>query len=464
MLRLKQQFGPWSFYKEALAVALPVMMQQFIMSMVSLVDSFMVAGLGDVSMAAVNVTNHFIFVYIVIINVICQAGGIYIAQFRGAGDAEGMKHAFRFKMIFASALAVLSFFICRTFSYSIISVMTTGNAAQGSIAAEGSVYFRLIAWTFLPAAVSSAIGTSYREIARPKIPLIISAVATLINTAANWILIYGNLGAPRLEVTGAGYAMIIARLCEAAAFIVYAARTKASFYTGFTRLFSVHLPLIKEILGKSAMIFVSEISFAASETIMVAMYNRRGGAEVVAGMAAGWTIANIFFLLFGGIWITAAVLIGGSLGANKLDEARKRAKWLKSGSAAAGFFIALPGAALSLLVIPVVFSNLSAAARANCIGLVLVVLVYLPLWGVLNVQYSISRAGGDTAMGMFTDITVNTFLFAPAAFILSFFTSITPVPMFALLKTADVAKFFICRHILRKERWVKNLAVKSGSL
>ncbi|MCL2213905.1 MAG: MATE family efflux transporter, partial [Treponema sp.] len=88
MLRhLLSRFGPWSFYKQALSIALPVMMQQFIMSMVSLVDSFMVAGLGDVSMAAVNITNHIVFIFIVIVNTICWAGGIYIAQFNGANNA-----------------------------------------------------------------------------------------------------------------------------------------------------------------------------------------------------------------------------------------------------------------------------------------------------------------------------------------------------------------------------------------
>ena len=54
---LRQRFGPLSFYRTALSIALPVMIQQLIMSMVSLIDNFMVAGLGDVSMAAVNVSN-----------------------------------------------------------------------------------------------------------------------------------------------------------------------------------------------------------------------------------------------------------------------------------------------------------------------------------------------------------------------------------------------------------------------
>jgi putative MATE family efflux protein len=459
MRSVSSRLGPLSFYREALAIALPVMLQQFIMSMVSLIDNFMVAGLGDISMAAVNVTNQLNFIYFVIVNAVCQAGGIYLAQFRGAGDNDGMKHAYRFKVLLSLVAAAIYFVLCRTIPGPMIAMMTTGNAAQEEIIALGSGYLKLVSWTLFPIALSSAIGTSFREIALPKAPLYISAAATLVNTAGNWLLIYGNLGAPRLEVTGAAYATIIARVFEVAVFIVYAAAAKAPFFVGLTKILAVHRRLIREILGKSAMIFASELSFVSSETIMTAMYNRRGGAEVVAGMAAGWTIANIFFLIFGGIWISAGVLIGGALGAGKLDEARRRARWLKSGSVVLGFIIALPGAALSALLIPLVFSNLSAAARANSLGLVLVILVYLPIWGYLNVLFAISRSGGDTALGMYTDLSVNTLLFVPGAVILSLATAIEPVPMFAMLKLTDVIKCFIARHCLRKERWVRNLTM-----
>jgi Na+-driven multidrug efflux pump len=205
------------------------------------------------------------------------------------------------------------------------------------------------------------------------------------------------------------------------------------------------------------MIFASEMSWVTSETIMTAMYNRRGGAEVVAGMAAGWTIANIFFLIFGGIWIACQVLVGGSLGAGNLEQARNRAKWLRSGSVVAALVIALPGAALSAFLVPLVFSNLSAAARFNCLGLVFVILAYLPFWGYINVQFAVTRAGGDTAAGMYADLSVNTLLFAPGAILLSFFTSMHPIPMFALLKVTDFVKIAIIGYFLKKERWVKNL-------
>ncbi|MDR2741042.1 MAG: hypothetical protein LBB98_02685 [Treponema sp.] len=44
MLWSIKRFGSLSFYREALSIALPVMLQQLIMSMVSLIDNFMVAG------------------------------------------------------------------------------------------------------------------------------------------------------------------------------------------------------------------------------------------------------------------------------------------------------------------------------------------------------------------------------------------------------------------------------------
>jgi len=91
------------------------MLQQFIMSMVSLIDSFMVAGLGDVSMAAVNVTNHLNFVFFVIVNTICQAGGIYIAQFNGANDREGMRNAYSFKVFLLLALQLFIFLFAARF-------------------------------------------------------------------------------------------------------------------------------------------------------------------------------------------------------------------------------------------------------------------------------------------------------------------------------------------------------------
>ncbi|MDR2192938.1 MAG: polysaccharide biosynthesis C-terminal domain-containing protein [Treponema sp.] len=452
-----RRFGSWSFYREALSIALPVMLQQLITSMVSLIDNFMVAGLGDVSMAAVNISNQLTFISIVIINVICGAGGIYLAQYKGAYNRDGMKDSFRFKALFSQIAALLYFCLCWTIPEKMIGMMIMGNAAKAELAAAGVSYLRISAFAIFPMALSMAIGSSFRETGTPKIPLIVSAAATLVNTAGNWLLIYGNMGAPTLGVRGAAAATVIARVIEAAVFLIYVSWKQPDFYASLTTLLHINKKLVRDIVIRSVMMFLSELSWISSETIMVALYNGRGGAETVAGMAAGNTIANIFYLLFGGIWTVSAVIIGGALGAEKLDEARVKARWIQSGSIIGGIVIAVTGAGVAALLVPLVFSNLTANARVISLGFIFVILVYMPLWCLLNAQFAISRSGGDAAMGMYADVSVNTLIFVPGAFLLAFFTRLGPVAMFAILKTSDIAKYFVARHFFNKERWVRNL-------
>jgi len=450
-------FGPASFYREVLAVAIPVMAQQAIQSMVSLIDNFMVAGLGDAKMAGVNVANQVNFVYLVIMMTVSGAGGIYMSQFRGAKDEEGMRQAYRFKAIMTMGVSALYFALCQTMPTALISMMTMGNAAQAEIVAHGSDYLRIVSWMFIPMGLSQAIGTAFREIGKPGVPLTISVVATLVNTFFNWVLIYGNLGAPRLEIEGAAIATNIARGAEVIAFVIYARSSKVPFYVPLAALFKARWSLFREILGKSSLMLLSETSWVVSETVTTALYNGRGGAEVVAGMSAGWAIANIFFLVFTGIHVSTGVVVGGLLGADKLDEARVKARWIMSGSVVAGTVLALVQVA-SIALVPLIFMNLTRDATVVTRGLLLVISAYLPLWSLLNAQFAVSRSGGDTMMGVVVDVGVTYLLFIPGAFALAFLTPIGPVAMYGIVKLSDFAKWFVAHRWLKKERWLRNLA------
>ncbi len=455
----RPRLGPASFYREALGIAIPVMLQALITSMVSLVDNFMVAGLGDVKMAAVNVANQINFVFMVIVNIASMAGGIYLSQHRGAGDEEGMRQSLRFKVIIASGVAILYTAACVATPESLIGLMLIGNAERGPIIEEGARYLRLVAPSFAPIAIAGAIGSSYRDIGRTRIPLAVSSAAAGLNTLLNWILIYGNLGAPRLEVAGAAIATDIARLAEAGAFLAIASIGKPAFSFPARRLFALDRGLFGEILKRSWMMFFSEIGWVLSETVITAIYNGRGGAETVAGMAAGWTIANIFFMAFGAVVTATSVIVGSTLGAGRLDDARAKARWITYGSAIFGTAVGAIAAA-STFLIPLVFGNLSPEARAVTRGIVLVISAYIPLWTLLNAQFAISRAGGDTLMGLWVDVGVTYAVFIPAAFALSWWTAAGPVALFAIAKLSDFPKAAVAAWWLGKERWVRNLAAR----
>ena len=450
--------GPIHFYKKLLLIALPVMGQMLIQNLVSLIDNFMVAGLGDIKMSGVNISGQIVLVFMVLINAICISGGIFMSQYFGAKNKEGMSQVFRYKLIVTFIISTIVTIVYSLNIRPLLSLMVHGNNQSEAIILEGASYMKLIAWTFIPIGLSNAMASSLREIGKVKQPLIISVCATIINTFFNWVFIYGNLGAPRLEVRGAAFATIIARTTELIIYIVYIIKTKPEFYTHLKHILKVKLSLVGTILKKSVMILVPEMTWIISETITTALYNSRGGAEIVSGMAAGFAISNLFFIAFNGLHTSIGVVLGSTLGANKLDEARQQKNWLLNGSIIFGIIMGLLGVA-TIFLIPLVYGNLSPAAKLVCRNLILVTAIYMPLWLYINAQFAISRTGGDTLLGFITDMSTITLLVIPGMFALTYLTNIGPVLMYAIIKLTDFVKIIIASIWLKKERWVKNLTI-----
>lgn len=392
----------------------------------------------------------------VILNTCYGAGAIYMAQNNGADNKEGMRQAFRFKVILPFIISVIYMILMLINPEIFMRLLTKGNHAQKEILISSSKYMNVIAFTFIPLSISGAIGSSYREIGKPHIPLIISVIATACNTFGNWILIYGNLGAPRLEETGAAIATLIARIIETALFIIYIKLHKEKFYVRTREILKIKINIFLAMLNKSSLIFLSEISWGISEMFMTALYNSRGGAETVAGMASGFTIANIFYLVFQGIFVSTMVIVGGDLGRGELEEAKNKAKWIMNGAIIAGLAVGLIEMS-SIFLIPLIFSKLTVDAQAITRNLVILISCYMPVWTYINSQFAVARAGGDTLFGFAVDVPVSLLLFAPIALILAKFTSVGPVAMFGIAKLSDFAKITIATIMLKKERWIRKL-------
>ena len=456
---MKKYFGPLNFYKKAILIAIPVMLQQLIQNMVSLIDNFMVAGLGDIKMSGVNTAGQFLFVFMVLTNTICTAGGIFMTQYFGAGDRKGMQQSLCFKIVLAAIGFVLYIVVCMVIPRQVLGLMLIGNSEAEAILDVGAEYMFLMGYIGVPMIISTIIASSLRETGEVKPPLVISVIATCINTFFNWVLIYGNLGAPRLEVRGAAYATIIARCAEMLMFIVYISIKRQPFMIGIKDLFNIDWKLFGSILKKGWMVLFSEMLWVSSETFTTAMYNGRGGADVVSGMASSFAIANLFFVSFSGITIATSVILGQTLGKGNLDEARQQKRWLMTAAVVFGIFMTFVGLATVILV-PVVFCNLSEQARKICSEMVFMMALFMPMWVYINTQFAVSRAGGDTAMGFIVDGAFTIFVIIPGIFFVAKYTAVGPVIMYMMTKIVDIPKIIIAHFWLKKEKWVKNLAVR----
>ena len=96
---LKRYIGDKAFYKRVLYVLLPIVIQNFITNFVSMLDNVMVGAIGTMPMSGVSITNQLMFVYSVCIFGACSAAGIFTAQYFGSKNHEGIRNAFRFKVL-----------------------------------------------------------------------------------------------------------------------------------------------------------------------------------------------------------------------------------------------------------------------------------------------------------------------------------------------------------------------------
>ena len=455
-------FGPGAFYRRALAIAVPIMLQQLIQSLVSLVDNFMVSGLGDVCMSGVNVAGQVLFVFMVYVNAICMSGGIFMTQFFGAKDRGGMGQAFRFKLAMGLAAFVPYFLVCVVFPRQVLSLMLVGNTQAELILDEAVQYIRIMFWMGIPMTLSVCVASSMRDLGDVKAPLVITVIATLINTLFNWLLIYGNLGFPRLGVRGAALATVIARVVEFVIFAAVYVREKPAFKVRAGELLKIDGRLFGDIFKKGTLVLFCEMVWVLSETITTALYNGRGGADVVSGMASSFAIANLYFVAFGGVYSATGVILGKTLGEGDLPRARREKTWLLSGSAVFGLVMTLFGLSTTLIV-PIVFGRLSPSAIRICRSMVAMMSLFMPVWLYMNTQQAVARAGGDTKMGGYTDAGLTLFVMLPMVYGLAMYTDIGPVAMYCGVKLIDVVKLVIFHFWLKKERWLKNLTVPGAA-
>lgn len=451
----KRLFGPKSFYIEAVKIAVPAMLQALIQALVSLVDSFMVAGLGDIKMSGVNVAGQIMFIFMVLLSAVCTAGGIFLTQFCGAKDKKGMQQVFAFKLCAAGVMGILYFIVTFVIPRQTLSLMVINNNQADAILNEGTPYMFLMGFIGIQSLLATVIATSYREVGKVKAPLVITVIATLVNTFLNWVLIYGNLGMPRLEVKGAAYATITAQTVQMILFVVYAIKDKPEFID--LKVFrKLDVKLFGSIIKRGWMVIVSQALWILSESVASAIYNSRGGAAVISGMSACFTIMNLIMISFNGINTATGVLIGKSLGSNKLDEARKQKTWMLTAAVIFGILMCILGL-FSKFLIPVVYGKLSTDAQDITRGMINIVSVLLPLWVVINATLSVLRAGGDTVACMWVDgaIAVATVILL---LVLAKFTGMGPVVMYFAVKSLDIAKVLIGFGRLRQEKWVVNLS------
>jgi len=456
--------GDRSFYKQVLVVALPIILQNLITNLVSLLDNVMVGQLDTAQIGAVNIVNNNL---LFILNICLFGGsagaGIFTTQFYGSQDQKGIQYTVRFKLLICIALAVAGCGICYFGSDGLIGLYLSGDGdpvvrEQTLFYARQYLFIMLLG--VLPFAVTNSYASTLRECGYPTVPMVAGIIAMGVNLAGNYILIFGHFGTPAMGVAGAAIATVASRYVE---MVIVALWThlnpkKNPYARGLYRGFYIPGKLFRQITVKGMPLLINEAAYTVGMAFLNQCYSTCG-LDVLPALSISTTIYNLAAVVFRSLGNTVGIIMGRMLGAGKkreeiLDHNHKLvALGVFAGILCGGLTAATSG------LFPKLF-NTTDSIRQMASGLIVISAVLMPLQAYIFPVYFTLRAGGKTIITFLFDSGAIWILMLPIAFCLSRFTDLSILLIFALCNAMDLVKCGIGYYFIKKGDWMQNLTVQ----
>ena len=452
-------FGDRAFYRHVLTVVLPIIIQNTLTNIVSLLDNVMVGQVGTLPMSGVAIVGQLLFVYYLCIWGSTAGAGIFGAQFFGSGDMDGLRHTFRFKLVIASLITAAAMLLLGFAGPTLICDYIAGDtSAQDAAATLGYAreYMHIMMVGLIPFAVTQCIAGTLRETGQTVLPMKASIAAIAVNFVFNSLLIFGLLGFPRLGVAGAAIATVLSRFVELGIVILGTRRNieQFPFLRGVFKNFGIPRELAGQILSKSLPLLLNELMWGTGQAILLQCYSVRG-IQVIAAMNICNTVSQIFNEAFLSLGNATGIVVGQELGADRLTNARRTAWRMLTLSLASCLIM---GTLLSLCApyIPRIY-NTEESIRLLATELIRVAAVCMPLFGFANCAFFTLRSGGNTLITFLFDSCFTWAVSVSAAFVLSRFTALPIVPIYFIVNGLDAVKCAIGFVLMKKGVWVRNI-------
>lgn len=439
------------FYKTVLGIALPVTLQSLLQSSFSVIDQLMIGKLGSSSIAGVGLGGKFSSIYSVLLGAVTAAAGIMISQYMGQREEKEVSRSFFANMIFAVGLAVVFMAVSIFFPGNIMWLYTKDETTR-QIAAG---YLMIIAFTYLPMAISNIVATLLRCMEAAMFPLYASIAGAVINTGLNYLLIFGNLGLPELGVTGAAIATVISQVafCGLTVFFFIRHYRKQKMKLSFVWRFDGSRRV--QFLSILCPIIICEFFWSLGENVYTAIYGNIG-TEACAAMTLTVPIQTLLIGALSGLSQAAAIIIGKSLGSREYEKAYNESKKL--------MLYGLGGSVI-LSVLLLLLGNfyvqiyaVEPEVKATAYGLLAVFAIVSPV-KVQNMILGggIIRSGGKTKYVMVIDF-IGTWLFGVPLGLLSAFIWKLSIPyVYFLLSLEECVRLAISLVLFKKKTWMRSL-------
>lgn len=424
--------------KALLRLAFPIVFVQVGLMLMGVIDTIMVGHVSREALAAVALGHLYFFAAGIIGIGVLLALDPVISQAIGAGDQASIARAVQRGFILSIVLSIL-----------LSLFLPTARAVLGAFRQPEELV--PLAHTYIVALIPGVLPFFLFIVVRQTLqamhhtrPIIITIViSNLINAFINWLLIFGNLGMPRLELLGAAIATSISRWLMFFLLLLFSWHLLKPYVEPWRRESFAVRPLVRmlQIGGPiGAAHFLEYASFAVIALLMGLL-----GTTEVAGHQVAINLASLTFMVPMGIGAAATVLVGNAIGRSDPGGARRAAK---AALVCGASFMVLT--AFAFLTFPRAFGNIytdDASVLAVAAALLPIAGLFQVFDGIQVVGAGILRGAGDTRAPLIIGILGFWLLGMPVSIYLGLYTPLGAVGLWwgFVVGLAAVAFFLLLR-------------------
>lgn len=450
----KLLFGDSVFYKNLFRIAIPITIQNLIMSSLNFVDTIMVGQLGETNIAAVALANQLFFLIALFLFGVGSGASVFVAQFWGKKDVINIRKVLGLSMLCSVVVSVLATLIVMIFPEVVLSLFTKDT----EVIRISASYLRIVCFSYIPTSITFCFASTLRSTGQSKLPMIASAVALSVNTVLNYIFIFGKLGMPAMGARGAAAATVIARFAEAILILGAVYSLKLAPAASFRELFAFSRDFAVRFFQVVIPVIMNEVLWSTGVTMYTVVYGRMG-TNILASINIASAIEGISFVLFRSMSNACAVLVGNKIGAG--DEQTAFTYSLR---------MAILGPALGITVGLIlffssgnllVFYNVTEQVYENARIILRIFSFVIPLkvFNMINIV-GILRSGGDTKFSLILDTFGVWFIAVPLAFVGGLVYHLPVYIVYVLVNLEEIFKFSLGLKRFISKKWINNVIVQ----
>ncbi len=447
-LAQKQRF-PWkNFFFSVMAIAVPVALQNLLTTTASMIDTMMLAPLGELTVGAVGLCAQFSSLMFTGYWGFVGGGMLFFAQYYGAKDDDGINRSYGITVSFMMLVGFVFGLAAILFPEAIMRVYTD----KASIQQLGVKYLRIVGFAYPLQVYAMACSALLRTTDKVRIPLYGGIASVVTNCLLNFLLIEGRYGFPALGIRGAAVATVCAAIVNVVLILVLAKAQGHPYLLRVKRHFRWKKEHLQAYLRKCFPIICNEVMIGVGAMIMNIVLGRQS-EQAIAGLAVFRTMEGFIIGFFAGFSNAASVLVGKEVGAGNLKLAYERAKRVVY---LCDFFILL-GCLLLIAVHTPLFTAMSLSGESFdlCFGMLLIYSV-AALFRMGNwTQNDTYRSAGDAATGTILEIVFMYLMVVPCVCLSGLVYKAPFLVIFACCYIDEPIRFVLMQLHMYSGKWIR---------